>query len=212
MGFKFKLHIDTSPFHISHFHVTDSLHINLIRSVSRIQTTHRRPESSERRRVAHTATGTDTSFNKFSVKIDNHADTTCAGKNCIPLHCTGQVCNAQPFSDSCDATENVPIGGVATVHDDPRTEESILIEMHEVLMFTESMKHTLLNPDQAGCTGHSLCDDPCDPHRSLFIAFHDTDYTISLKANEVVIEFPTRRPTQEELHQLRRFALTEDTP
>ena len=113
------------------------------------------------------------------MKIDNHADTTCAGKNCIPLYHTGQVCNVQPFSDSCDATENVPIGGVATVCDDPRTGESVLIEMHEVLMFAEFMKHTLLNPNQARCTGHFLCDDSCDPHRSLSIAFHDTDYTIS---------------------------------
>ena len=179
------------------------------RVIGNVNSSTRRPGGTGRRDVM-SSTRTDPDIS--TVEIDNHADTTCAGENCVPLCHTGQVCNVQPFSGDCDAKKDVLIEGVATVCDDPRTGESILLEPHEVLVFTDSLDHTPLNPNQARYFGHSLCDDPFDPHRELESKFDETNDVMPFEQKGLVICFETWRPTQEELHQLRRLVVTGDTP
>ena len=47
-------------------------------------------------------------------KLDSHADTTVAGKNCVILRYTDRRCDVAPFSDKYTPTKDVLIVSGAT--------------------------------------------------------------------------------------------------
>ena len=80
------------------------------RILSDITTSKRR--ISQTQRVVNT-NKEDTSFHGRS-KLDIHADTTVAGKNCIILRYTDRSCGVAPFSDKYTQMKDVPIVSEAT--------------------------------------------------------------------------------------------------
>ena len=46
-------------------------------------------------------------------ELDSHADTIVAGKNCVVLSYTGQVCDVTPYREDYNAICNVPVAQVA---------------------------------------------------------------------------------------------------
>ena len=47
-------------------------------------------------------------------KLDSHADTIVAGRNCVVLNYVGKECDVTAYRDDYEAIKNVPIANVAT--------------------------------------------------------------------------------------------------
>ena len=77
-------------------------------------------------------------------------------------------------------------------------------------MFTETLKHSLLNPNQIRYDGHILCDDPWDQYCSLGISYRDFSLFIPVSSQGNVICFESRKPTADELYSLPHLTLTTD--
>ena len=67
------------------------------------------------------------------MEIDNHADTTVLGCNCVVLHYTGRVCDVLPYSDEYDRMADVPVVTGATAWTCPETSETFILVFHEAL-------------------------------------------------------------------------------
>eukprot|EP00957_Ditylum_brightwellii_P053773 4073287-Ditylum_brightwellii.AAC.2 len=145
------------------------------------------------------------------IELDSHVDTTCVGRNTVPLYYTGQVCNVMPYNDTYQPVKDVPIGGAATAWTHPQSGHTIIFELHQVLMFCDELDVTLANPNQIRYSGHMVCDDYKDEHRPLSISITATDIEVPLDVDGVIIGFDTRKPTEDELENCPRVILTEDT-
>ena len=76
-------------------------------------------------------------FNGFSspgaygnLECDSHADTCCAGRNCVVLEYTNQIIDVYGFHRDLGAMKSVPIASVATVATDVNGHDVLLI-IHE---------------------------------------------------------------------------------
>eukprot|EP00957_Ditylum_brightwellii_P160684 12233304-Ditylum_brightwellii.AAC.1 len=115
-------------------------------------------------------------------------------------------------SDQYQPVKDVPIGGVATAWTNLRTGNTIVFKMHQVLMFCEELDVTLANLNQIRHVGHMIYDNFIDLHRRLSLEVQDTNIEVSFNIKGVIIGFDTRRPTEEELENCTRIALTDDVP
>jgi hypothetical protein len=181
-----------------------------LRYIRSIHSGRRREIGSTKRKIYYTSQAS-TSEHVSTNEMDTHADTCCLGKNFVPLYYTGEVCNVHAYSDELDAIKDVQIGAGATHWTDPSSGFSYILEIHQALMFTESLEHSLINQNQIRFDGHSLCDDPWDRHRSLGLVERDYNIFIPFQTRGTVIQFESRVPSIEELHTLPRLVLTEDT-
>ena len=143
------------------------------------------------------------------LECDSHADTTCAGKNCVVLEYTNNVVDVFGFHQSLGALKAIPIATVATLAHDSNGTEVILV-MHEALYFGEKMRHTLLSVNQVRAHGVGLWDNPCDPHHKLGLETSGT--TVDLEMDGIITFTDTRSPTEAELKALPHIELTSDAP
>jgi len=139
------------------------------------------------------------------IECDSHADTSCAGKNCVVLSYTNQVIDVFGFHDSLGALKAIPIASVATLATDTNGNEVILV-IHEALYFGDKMQHTLLSVNQARAYDVSIWDNPCDPNHSLSIEASGT--TVEMRIEGIVVYADTRSPTADELKTLPHVELT----
>ena len=101
-------------------------------------------------------------------EIDNHADTICAGPNWKLLELTGEFCNVTPFSSDYKPKSNIPVAKCATTYTSCQDSgQSVVLVADQVLWFGADLHCSLINPHQIRSFGHSVCDDPWDPHRDL---------------------------------------------
>ena len=98
--------------------------------------------------------------------IDNHEDTHCFGKNLGQLGWYDLMCSVSPFLYEYTTTDNVEICTAATAWTSDTGQVYILL-FGQGLWFDERMDRSLINPNQCGSYGISLCDDPTDSHRTL---------------------------------------------
>ena len=141
------------------------------------------------------------------LECDSHADTTCAGKNCVVLKFTNHVIDVYGFHDSLGALKSIPIASVATLAIDSKGKEVILV-IHEALYFGDRMNHTLLSVNQLRAFDVSVWDNPCDPNHSLSIEADNS--TVEMKVDGIVVYVDTRSPTKEELNTLPHVVLTSE--
>lgn len=139
--------------------------------------------------------------------IDSHADMTCVGAHAKILEVfEGQICNVYPFNDSYS-----PMTGVRTVNAafayDSEDGQTYILHANQALDFRETMKNSLLCPNQARINGVVIDDIPkfLDPsNRSTFsIFFPDQHIRIPLASKFPIAYIPVRKPTQEELNSRR---------
>jgi len=123
-------------------------------------------------------------------ELDNHADTTCFGSNFTAISFTNQVCDVQPYSETYDAIKNIPIATAATAYDNPDTQETILLVFHQGLWFGDTLKRSLISPNQLRSYGVELCDDPWDPNRPLGMRHHDSQTFIRSSMLEILYRSP----------------------
>ena len=139
-------------------------------------------------------------------KIDNHANTICAGPNWKLLELLGEFCSVTPFSSDYQPKTNVPIAKCATVYTCPESGQSVLIVADQVLWFGADLHCSLLNPHQIRSFGHSLCNDPWDPNRAL--GLDAGDIFIPLMASGPNLFFKTYVPNDWEMSNLPTVELT----
>ena len=139
-------------------------------------------------------------------KIDNHANTICAGPNWKLLELSGEFCSVTPFSSDYQPKTNVPIAKCATVYTCPESGQSVLLVANQVLWFGADLHCSLLNSHQIWSFGHSLCDDPWDPNRAL--GLDAGDIFIPLMASGPNLFFKTYVPNDWEMSNLPTVELT----
>jgi Reverse transcriptase (RNA-dependent DNA polymerase) len=139
-------------------------------------------------------------------EIDNHADTICAGPNWKLLELSGEFCTVTPFSTDYQPKVNVPIAKCATTYTCPDSGQSIILIADQVLWFGADLHCSLINPHQIRSYGHSLRDDPWDPHRPLGLDVGAI--FIPLLTSGPNLFFETRVPSNWELSNLPIIELT----
>ena len=140
-------------------------------------------------------------------EIDNHADTTCFGKNFRVTSFTSEVCSVSPFLSEYDSVTDVPICNTATAVD-LESGETIILEFGQGLWFGDRMDHSLINPNQCRSFGISLCDDPTDPNRNIGLELSD-DYVVPVHMRGTTCHFLSRSPSISEIESCRTFKLTD---
>ena len=140
-------------------------------------------------------------------ELDSHADTICAGRNCRLLSSTGQCCDVKGFHEDLADVKNIPVGTVVTGVISPEGVTLILV-MHEVLYFGESMDHSLINPNQIRHYGINVSDNPYDSDKPFGID-HETAF-IPFSTAGTTIYFDSFYPTNEQLETELYVTLTSD--
>jgi hypothetical protein len=107
------------------------------------------------------------SFNSVSVssvsaetacELDSHADTSVAGSNFILLEEPTRTVDVFGFSPELLLIKKVPIATAGTAWVDPKSGQSYLLILNECLFMGNTMKHSLLNPNQLHCNGLTVHD------------------------------------------------------
>ena len=115
-------------------------------------------------------------------------------------------CSVSPFLAQYEATHHVRICSGATAFTS-KIGETIILIFGQGLCFGDMMSKSLINPNQCRAYGVSVCDDPTDPHRDLGF-FHDNEFfPLFMRGTTAMIN--TRCPTDLELHECRKFYLSD---
>ena len=130
-------------------------------------------------------------------ELDNHADTTCFGKNFRVISFTSEVCSVSPYLSEYDSLEDIPICTAATAVE-LESGETIILQFGQGLWFGDRMEHSLINPNQCRSYGIRVCDDPTDEYRKLGMELSD-DYVVPFKMKGSTCYFQSRSPSTSEL-------------
>jgi hypothetical protein len=169
--------------------------INKVRVISSV---HHDNTPSVKHSIPHTSAYNET---------DSNADTCCLGSNFAVLRYTNRSATVAPFHDAYTALTDVPIVSGATVYDDPTTNKSILLIIHEGLYFGTTLDHSLLNPNQLRHFGHTYQDNP---YSTAPLGITTDDLFLPLHSSGTKIQFATRCPTDVEIRTLPSIELTSD--
>ena len=188
--------------------------------IGMLQSAQRRTVSGMQRRVAAFADRNEipsptTPGTIGKCEMDTHADTCCAGANCIPLYFTGEVCEVAGFTPDVGRIKDVPVATVCTVWTSPETGLEYLLIMAQVLWFGTKLENSLINPNQMRYHGMRVSDDPTDKERPFGIDLDDdptVDDVLSFQTTGTTIYFNSRAPTEREIMELPRLQLTGDEP
>jgi hypothetical protein len=156
--------------------------------------------------VATTATRTTPT----RVEVDSRADTCCLGQTFV-MEDTGRSADVQGFSSELGSLKDIPIGTCATAIDIAATQTTIIAVFHESLYFGDSLKESLLNPNQ--CQANSLTVDTCPRQYSNGKSVHgihipEADLFLPFRLHGCISYFSSRLPTEEELANCDRVVHT----
>ena len=141
------------------------------------------------------------------IELDTHADSIVAGANCCIMHYTGRVCDVSPYRDDYSPIKNVPIVKAATSYQSKHTGQVYILIFNEALWMGDSMKHSLINPNQLRHHGVTVQDNPfsTDP---LFIANEDQKFNMELMIEGTTIFANTFTPSEKELNTCPHIVLS----
>jgi hypothetical protein len=148
------------------------------------------------------------------VELDSHADTCCAGSNCVVLEYSSKSCNVIGFNrdNPSDQLLNVPIVKAVTAYNAP-TGQTFIIVIPQALYLGDLITYSLLCPNQLRQYGiivddvpRHLAPDPSKATHSIYIA--NNDVHIPLQMGGVISLFYTRRPTIPEIEDCLWLVLT----
>ena len=102
-----------------------------------------------------------------ATELDSHANMAVAGANVLIISKSGLVVTVTPFSVDLPPMDDVEIGDVAMVYDDPRKGITYILVMRNALLIP-SMDHYLIPPFLIGEAGifwtrHPSAMLPCRP-------------------------------------------------
>ena len=111
--------------------------------------------------------------------LDSHADSIVTGTNCCIMHLTGRECDVSPYRDDYKAIINVSIVQAATAYQSSYTCQVYILILNEALYMGDSMKHTLINPNQLRHFGVKVQDNPMSVE-PLHIMTEDSSFNLEL--------------------------------
>ena len=124
-----------------------------------------------------------------------------------------QTCEVAPFSDHYQPLQDVPIVTACTAYDNPLTGETLILIFHQVLWMGNTLKHSLISPNQVRSHGWSLCDDPYDPYRTLGITEPgEKQVKVPFDVQRGMVGTITRVPSWDEYNSCRHLVMTDDSP
>ena len=143
-------------------------------------------------------------------ELDSHADTCALGRNFIPIHYTGRVCDVTPYNaDAYEPERDIPIISGATAWTCQESGQTYILVVNEGLWFGEKLQNTLLNPNQLRFAGVTVADNPFKASEPISIALHEEVF-IPLLMSGTTIFMETTTPTQSELDNCPHVHLTCD--
>ena len=140
-------------------------------------------------------------------EIDNHADTTCFGKNFRVISFTSEVCIVSPCLSEHDSITDIPICTVATAVD-LDSGDTIILEFGQGLWFGERMEHSFINPNQCRSFVIAVCDDPADAYRPLGMELSG-DYVVPFQMRGTICNFQSRSPSISEVETCKTFQVSD---
>ena len=126
------------------------------------------------------------------------------GSNCIVMNFMGNECDIAPYTDAYETIKSVPIVQAATAYDNPETGDTTILILKEAIWMGETMKHTLVNPNQMRVYGMTAQDNPFS-EVPIFIATEDHDFMIPLSSKGTILVVTTINPTDKELQTCPHF-------
>ncbi len=145
------------------------------------------------------------------LETDSHADTCCAGSNCVVLEFTNSVVDVFPYHKDLGKMASVPIATVATLVTDKEGQQCIFV-INEALWFGPTMKNSLISTNQVRSYDVQLWDNPCDPFHPPAIHNTTTTHLVPLEFEGIVAFVESRAPTDKELDHLPLVHITSDVP
>jgi transposase len=150
------------------------------------------------------------------MELDSHANTCCAGSNCVVVEYMGKVCNVIGFNHDTpnDELKGIPVVKAATAYDAP-TGETYIIILSQSLYLGNLLSYSLLCPNQLRHNGlivddvpRHLSPDPLNATHSIFLP--EDNIRILLEMRGVVSLFHTRGPTSEEIETCKWLMFTSE--
>ena len=145
------------------------------------------------------------------LETDSHADTCCAGSNCVVLEFTNSVVDVFPYHKDLGKMASVPIATVATLVTDKEGQQCIFV-INEALWFGPTMKNSLISTNQVRSYDVQVWDNPCDPVHPPCIHNTTTTHLVPLEFEGIVAFVESRAPTDKELDSLPLVHITSDVP
>ena len=152
-------------------------------------------------------------------ELDSHADTGCAGADCFIESTRDEMVSVYPFSSESNAVANIPIGTVVYAVDDPETGKTVLLVMHEQLIFGDRLPMSLLNPNQLRSFGVKVQDVPKQFEKSSSHSLEvprkgqgEVALKLPLEMRGIISYFDVRKPSPEELRTCERLECTSEDP
>ena len=140
-------------------------------------------------------------------ECDTNADTSCLGTNFTIINYTNRTADVYAYQKDYKPLEGVPIVSGATAWDDPTTQQTYILVVHEALYYGTRLDHSLFNPNQFRSYGLGFWDNPYDKERGLEIEIND-DITIPMYSSGTKVLFQSRVPTAHELNTCPHINLT----
>ena len=107
---------------------------------------------------------------------------------------TGEVCDVNPFLDSYQPIQEIPVARCCTVWTDQDDSVEYLLVGDQMLWFGTLLPHSLINPNQLRAYGHDVNDDPFDTTRDFGI--DSEQVLIPFDTTGTVVHFESRTPTE----------------
>ena len=142
-------------------------------------------------------------------ELDTHADTCCAGANWSLMEYTGELCDVNPFLDSYQPIQEIPVARCCTVWTNQDDSVEYLLVGDQMLWFGTQLPHSLINPNQIRAYGLDVNDDPFDTTRDFGI--DSKQVLIPFDTTGTIVHFESRTPTQWEKTHLPVILITSDT-
>ena len=143
------------------------------------------------------------------------SDTACAGQHAfVEEFVMDKMVTASGFMQELGALTYLPVANVLYAYNTPYG-ETLILESNNTIYLGEKMEDSLINPIQAEEIGVQVDTRPQRYYPDIWTAqslsFPDGT-VIKLKYNGVLPFIPIRRPTQDEIHNCRRFPLNSKDP
>lgn len=153
----------------------------------------------------------DTPIVESRAKLDSHADTCVLGPGFLKLYTTNSTCSVAPYLSIYDDMHNIEIVGQATAIQDPDSDKTIILEIHQALWYGDvpGMDHSLINPNQLRHNGTYVQDNPFSTKP---LCLKRKDIHIPLYISGTTLYFNCRTPTSSKLNSCCHIRLTSDTP
>ena len=151
-----------------------------------------------------------------ATELDSHANMAVAGANVSVISKSGLMATVTPFSADLPPMDDVEIGDVAMVYDDPRKGITYILVMRNALLIP-TMVHNLISPFLIREAGLFLdetpkCHAPSPSVTNHLIIDSDTGMHIHMELNGIFLYFLTCQLTLDEMEYWERYPVVYLTP